>query len=92
MDGLLVNEIHGICYELDNAPDPKDYDADRVVGFLNSRRVSPQLCIGIRNLFDRRNTNQVSHPGSEKYATWGVAAEEYEDYLAQVGACLELIL
>ena len=91
----LLNEIHAICYELDNSSNSKDYNgykADQVVNFLDTCRVSPEICIGIRNLFDRRNTNQVSHPGSEEYITWSVTAEDYRGYRAQVGECLASLL
>jgi hypothetical protein len=91
----LLNEIHAICYELDNSSNSKDYNgykADQVVNFLDTCKVSPEICIGIRNLFDRRNTNQVSHPGSEEYVTWSVTAEDYRIYRAQVGECLASLL
>jgi len=88
----LLNEIHAVCYELESPANHRYYDANKVEAFLGSKMVSPDICISIRNLFDRRNTNQVSHPGSEENVTWSVAVDEYREYRSQVGKCLELLL
>lgn len=89
----LLNEVHAICWELDGSSERQDrYDANDVVEFLDSQSVPLEVCIGIRNLFDRRNTNQVSHPGSEQYATWSVRKEEYCDFRSQVGKCMGSLL
>jgi AbiA family abortive infection protein len=88
----LLNEIHAVCYKLDNSADGKNYKASHVVEFLNSQNVPPRVCISIRNLFDRRNINKISHPGSEENLTWSVERDEYLDYRSQVGRCLEALL
>ena len=88
----LLNEIHAICYELDNVSNPKAYDVNEVVAFLDKKKVPPLLCSGVRNLFDRRNTNQVSHPGSDKNIVWSVPKDEYYIYHVQVGECLNYLL
>ena len=88
----LLNEIHAVCYELEKPTNHRDYGATEVVAFLNSQRVPPDVAISIRNLFDRRNTNQVSHPGSEDNITWSVDEEEYSRYRSGVGECLRLLL
>ena len=85
----LVNEIHGICLELEKPPKPKEYDANKIVDFIDSRGVSLETLINIRNLFDRRNINQVSHPGSEENITSSVTVHEYNEFRKQVGMCLE---
>lgn len=88
----LLNEIHAICYKLDNSSNHKNYDANKVIKFLYSKQVSHEICISIRNLFDRRNRNQVSHPSSEGNISWGVTADEYNEYRSQVGKCLASLL
>jgi AbiA family abortive infection protein len=88
----LLNEIHAVCYQLDDATNHREYKAHEVERFLRTQMVPPDVCIGIRNLFDRRNTNQVSHPGSEENVSWSVAIEEYSRYRSQVGKCLGSLL
>lgn len=89
----LLNEIHALCLLKDNnRKSPKDYDVNDVVDFLIYLGVDTDICIAIRNLFDRRNINQVSHPGSSKSVTWGVSRDEYLRYYSYVGQCLEIIL
>lgn len=90
----LLNEIHAICHIQDKRTKkaPKDYDAKDVIDFLTSQYVPHEICNGIRNLFDRRNRNQVSHPGSEKTISWGVSKQEYQEYAQYVESCMSLIL
>jgi AbiA family abortive infection protein len=90
----LLNEIHAICHVLDKDTTklPKDYEAKDVVSFLMKQNVPHEVCNGIRNLFDRRNRNQVSHPGSEKTISWSVTRQEYEEYYTHVEACMSLII
>ncbi len=87
----LVNEIHAICIEQEQA-NKKNYDVNNVVKFLQSKGIKHQICIKIRNLFDRRNSNSVSHPGSGKSLAWEVTKEEYLDYYKHVGQCLDFLL
>jgi AbiA family abortive infection protein len=87
----LVNEIHAVC--INQSPvKKKNYDVNDVVNFLYSKGVPNEKCIKIRNLFDRRNFNSVSHPGSDERITWAVTREEYLEYYDNVGQCLEYIL
>lgn len=88
----LLNEIHAICYELDTVPNHKDYKASAVVAFLDKKKVPPLLCSDVRNLFDRRNTNQISHPGSDQNIVWSVSKDEYFGYHEKVGNCLSHLL
>ncbi len=83
----LVNEMHAVCIKQEKA-DKKDYDVNSVVKFINSKHISHETCIKIRNLFDRRNANSVSHPGSDNSIAWEVTKEEYLDYYEHVGKCL----
>lgn len=88
----LVNEIHAICYHLDCPVNHSDYDATKVLAFLASRQVAPRVATQIRNLFDRRNANQISHPGSDDYVVWSVSEQEYHEYRRSTGECLGAIL
>jgi hypothetical protein len=90
----LLNEIHAICLILDKytKKNPKDYDANDVADFLVKENVPTDICIVIRKLFDRRNTNQISHPGSTRGNVWAVTKDEYLRYREYVGQCLSCIL
>lgn len=90
----LLNEIHIICFQLDTnyRGNVKSYDANNVIEFLQSRQLPNRICITIRKLFDRRNANQVSHPGSEQSNSWGVSKEEYYTYKQMVGEALQGLL
>ena len=86
----LLNEIHAICRRIDpKATTSKKYEATQVVEFLRSAKIPHETCIKIRNLFDRRNKNPVSHPDP---IAWPVSINEYFDYHKHVGACLTCIL
>lgn len=86
----LVNEIHAVCIKQDTKK--KDYDVNDVVKFLQSKGIQHETCIKVRNLFDRRNSNSVSHPGSDVRLAWEVTREEYLEYYEHVGQCLESLL
>jgi AbiA family abortive infection protein len=87
----LVNEIHAVCIKQEKA-NKKKYDVNDVVKFLQSKGIEHETCIKIRNLFDRRNSNSISHPGSDGSLAWEVTREEYLDYYEHVGQCLEFLL
>ena len=87
----LVNEIHAVCIKQEKA-NKKDYDVNNVVKFLQSKGIQHETCIKIRNMFDRRNSNRVSHPGSDGSLAWEVTKEEYLDYYEHVGKCLDFLL
>ncbi|MEH2402554.1 hypothetical protein [Nostoc sp.] len=90
----LLNEIHGICMLIDknNTNKNKDYNAEHAVKYLAFTGVPHDICIDTRNLFDRRNRNTVSHPGSEQNIAWGVTKDEYTKYRNAVGQCLKIVL
>ncbi len=87
----LLNEIHAICMLLEQNQ-KKKYEADDAVKYLSSKCVPHEICLDIRNLFDRRNRNTVSHPGSVQNIAWGVPKNEYIKYRNAVGKCLKIIL
>ncbi|RUT06774.1 hypothetical protein DSM106972_030310 [Dulcicalothrix desertica PCC 7102] len=88
----LLNEIHAVCMCFDTIKQKTKYEADDVVDFLTSKAIPHEICISIRNLFDRRNRNTVSHPSISDKIAWGVTKEEYVEYREVVGKCLKLIL
>lgn len=86
----LLNEIHTVCFKLDTRSiDEKEYNAIRAVGFLINRHVPHETCVKVRNLFDRRNKNPVSHADP---IAWPVSETEYLDYHHHVGVCLGFLL
>lgn len=87
----LVNEIHAVCIKQEQA-NKKTYDVNDVVKFLQLKGIHHEVCIKVRNLFDRRNSNRVSHPGSDESLAWEVTEEEYLDYYEHVGRCLDFLL
>jgi AbiA family abortive infection protein len=89
----LVNEFQSICRSLPSTPQGKEFDANATVQFLQEQHISHELCIKIRNLFDRRNLNQVSHAaGEDDQPSWGVSSKEYAEYKEAVGRCLRSTL
>jgi AbiA family abortive infection protein len=89
----LLNEFHGVCLEIDPAvTSHKEYDVNDIKAFLASKNVPNEICIDIRNMFDRRNNNQVSHPGFQNIVTWSVNESEYQEYRLCVSLCLKEIL
>ncbi len=89
----LVNEVHAICMRQDpNRNLKKDYKANDVFNFLVLKKIPCNIRIKIRNLFDRRNNNNVSHPGSDDSVAWEVTKEEYFEYYRYVGDCLSSLL
>jgi AbiA family abortive infection protein len=89
----LLNEIHAVCRSEDKktTKGKKDYEVANVINFLNSKHVPHHICMKIRNLFDRRNSNGISHPGFSECIVSEVAEGEYWDYYKNVGECLNFI-
>ena len=86
----LLNEIHAICYRLDSRKiNEKDYNATKVAELLSQKKVPHITCVKMRNLFDRRNKNPVSHADP---IAWSVSKDEYWDYHNHVGICLMYLL
>lgn len=93
----LLNEVHGLCFELDSKSNTsissiKNYRSDDVVKFLRSKSLPNDHINHIRNLFDRRNINPISHPGSEAHLTIDVTKEDYVGYKKIVGKCIDCLL
>lgn len=87
----LVNEFQAVCYSLDNKKDQKKYDANSVVSLLEKVNINHEQCIVIRNMFDRRNNNLISHAGEESVRGMAVTEPEYANYKIVVGECLNTL-
>lgn len=88
----LLNEIHAVCKKKEHKVDRDKYDVNQVIKFLHLNNVPHEICIKVRNLFDRRNSNSISHSGSDDSIAWEVTREEYWDYHKNVGKCLDFLL
>lgn len=84
----LVNEFQSICFALDTR-EIKNYKAISVEEFLKKQSIDHSISIKIRNMFDRRNNNLVSHSGDEKIQGKAVTKEEYAAYKNAVSRCLK---
>jgi AbiA family abortive infection protein len=90
---LLLNELQLICYLQENtATELKNYDHTRVDKFLEGRGVRTETKTKVANLFNRRNNNGISHPGSLYHTPTAVSKTEYLDYQQGVHDVLQHIL
>jgi AbiA family abortive infection protein len=84
----LVNEFQSICYSLDSKAG-RNYNANLIEVFLKNRHIEHSICLKLRNMFDRRNNNLVSHSGDERIQGSAVTRSEYENYKNAVSLCLK---
>jgi AbiA family abortive infection protein len=88
----LLNEIHSICFINDKeVSDINDYKSHHVVNFLYNLGLSNEGILLVRSLFDLRNMNPISHPGSTNTPTEVVSESEYKKYRKGVGICIKKI-
>lgn len=89
----LVNEIHTICYVLKGKKNGlKNFNVNNVVDYLRSENIPHKIVIKIKNMFDRRNNNLVSHSVDSDNSVNGVSKDEYFEYKKNVGMCLSHII
>jgi len=89
----LVNEIHTICYVLTGKKNGlKNFNVNHVIDFLRSKQVPHKVTIKIKNMFDRRNNNLVSHSVDSDNTVSGVSRDEYYDYKKCVKECLNIVI
>jgi AbiA family abortive infection protein len=86
----LLNEVHLACCILEGK-DIKTYKEHDVNRFLSLKGCDNSTTAKISNLFDRRNNNPVSHPGSDSRVAWAVEKTEYNNYKTYVAKTLETI-
>jgi hypothetical protein len=85
----LVNELQSICYLLDiNTKQGSSYNAQSVADFIKLHINDHLLLIKIRNMFDRRNNNLISHSGDKEIQGTAVSEAEYFEYNYAVKLCL----
>lgn len=87
----LLNELHYVCFLLEKIRN-KDYDAMAVCRYLNKRHISPVDIITVRNMFDRRNSNTISHSGLPSEQLSYVSREEYLRYREVIYRVISLII
>ena len=86
----LLNEVQLACCILEGK-DIKTYKETDVDLFLTTKSLDNSTKTKISNLFNRRNNNPVSHPGSDSRVAWSVDKNEYYDYKLYVAKTMELI-
>jgi AbiA family abortive infection protein len=94
----LQNELHGIVFNLDKIRNPneklvfKNYNVNKVISYLQTVNVPITTTSQVRNLFDQRNNNPVSHTGSDEHPPLKIDQQMYYTYHDHVGKCLSYIL
>lgn len=84
----LLNEIQLLCCTIEGK-DIKTYKEPDVNAFLTTKGVDNSTKTQISNLFNRRNNNPVSHPGSDSRVAWSVEELEYDTYKKFVAKAIE---
>jgi len=87
----LLNEIQLACCILESK-DIKTYRESEVTTYLTLKGLDNSTKTKISNLFNRRNNNPVSHPGSDSRVAWAVEKTEYHEYKTFVAKTLETII
>ncbi|MEM7179593.1 MAG: AbiA family abortive infection protein, partial [Spirochaetota bacterium] len=70
----------------------KKYNSTEIQKFLYNMCVENDIRIQIKNLFDRRNINPISHPGGVQDYYKPISKAEYNDYKEKVGNCIKIII
>lgn len=90
---LLLNELHCTCFHLDiNGKDIHSYKAHNVLDFLSTKGVDSALRAQMSTLFDRRNNNPFSHPGSDSRQALNVGISEYALFKSGVERTMQTLL
>lgn len=87
----LLNEVQLACCVLEGK-DIKTYTEPNVENYLTVKGLDNFTKTKISNLFNRRNNNPVSHPGSDSRVAWAVEKKEYKDYKTFVAKTLKSII
>jgi hypothetical protein len=83
----LLNSFHLYCYIKDTtkrATALKNYDQNEIVSFLTKQKASIEEVNFVMSFFDRRNKNNISHPGDNLMENWVVNKVEYDSYYKQM--------
>ena len=88
----LLNIYHYYCFTNDpNAGVLKKYNQINVTDFLDSLGLSIKQLNFSMQFFDRRNKNNISHPGEELMESWAVNKKEYFRYKTKLNVLLNKI-
>ena len=90
----LVNELQAICrfWDVSYTGDSSSYNAEAIQKFLEACDVDHGTRITVRNLFDRRNINPISHPSFHGGLILGIGKQEYERFRDAVAATVKEVL
>ncbi len=83
----LLNTFHEYCFIKDSSKKKKElknYDVNSVVEFLTKNKAAIEEVNFVMSFFDRRNKNNISHPGEILMENWVVNKTEYKDYYRQM--------
>lgn len=89
----LLNVFHIYCFIVDeeNTEVQKKYNQKNVTDFLDKLNFSIDYINFSIQFFDRRNKNNISHPGEDHMENWVVNKEEYLGYKQKLNELLILI-
>jgi hypothetical protein len=88
----LLNVFHLYCYIKDTnkeAKELKKYDQNNIVSFLTQQKTSIEEINFVMSFFDRRNKNNISHPGENLMENWVVNENEYIGYCEKMVKLIE---
>lgn len=89
----LLNEVHALARDVDPAAaSGKEYKAEEAAAFCYSCGMPNETSIAFRNLFDLRNQNPVSHPGSARRKAIVVDPIQYSSVHASIGKGIPFLL
>lgn len=83
----LLNIFHLYCFIKDESKSQtqlKNYNQNNIVEFLIKTGTSIQNINFVISFFDRRNKNNISHPGDKLMENWVVGKKEYYVYLKKM--------
>jgi hypothetical protein len=89
----LLNVFHNFCFIVDeeNTAMQKKYNQINVTDFLDRLGFSIDYINFSIQFFDRRNKNNISHPGEDHMENWVVNKEEYLIYKEKMNELLTKI-
>ncbi|WP_291127576.1 reverse transcriptase domain-containing protein [Flavobacterium sp. UBA7682] len=90
----LLNIYHYFCFANDSSPSKttlKNYNQNNVTDYLDSLKLPIEYLNFSIKFFDRRNKNNISHPGEELMESWVVNREEYTKYKNDLNKLLKQI-
>jgi hypothetical protein len=84
----LLNIFHYYCFTVDkeNKKELKKYNQISVTDFLDRLGFSIDELNFSMQFFDRRNKNNISHPGENEMENWVVNEQEYLSYKVKMNA------